>query len=336
MKKKLHFILALLFVFSIGYIYDNFKKKNEYIDNEGFIHGTTYHISYDAPTDLHSKIRTVMRAVDASLSIYEKKSLISKINNNEPDVEVDTLFVAVFDKAIEISEKTDGAFDITVAPFVNAWGFGFKNKEKVDSMLIDSLKNYVGFEKVKIKNNRLIKSNPQTILDVSAIAKGFSVDQVSEYLDSENIANYMVEIGGEVRTKGMNPYGKLWRIGIDKPVDDPAAKNREIQEVVLLENLAVATSGNYRSFYFENGKKYAHTINPKTGFPVRHSLLSASVFAKDCMTADAFATAFMVLGIDKSMKIVIKNKNIEAYFIFEKDGKTATWSSDGVKKMILQ
>jgi thiamine biosynthesis lipoprotein len=238
---------------------------------------------------------------------------------------------------MEISKLTDGAFDLTVAPVVNAWGFGFDESKKADSALIDSLMHFVGYEKVVLKNKKIIKQFTGTMLDASAVAKGQGVDVAANYLEKQGIQNYMVEIGGEVRVKGINASGSLWKIGIDKPIEDPTASNRELQDVILLTNKSMATSGNYRQFYEKDGVIYSHTINPKTGYPARNSLLSTSVIADDCMTADAFATAFMVMGIDKSIALSKELDYLDVYFIYADSLNTLqVYASEPFKNLIAK
>ena len=293
-------ILITLLLFSC-----NAKKANsKYISNEGFIYGTIYHITYESPdgNDLKAGIEKELNMLDISVSTFNKESVLSKVNRNE-DVILDNYFVKVFNKAIEVSEISGGAFDVTVAPLVNAWGFGFKAKENVTASLIDSILDFVGYQKVKIENNIIVKDDPRTMLDFSAIAKGYAVDVAGDYLKRMGCKNYMVEIGGEVVARGVNKEGKTWRIGINKPKDNEPITPSELEAIISLPDKAIATSGNYRNFYIENGKKYAHTINPHTGYPVDHNLLSASVIADDCMTADAYATACMVLGVEKTIEM---------------------------------
>ncbi len=314
-------------------------SKNNYQFNEGYIWGTTYHIIYDNPNrdNLHGDIKAKMNDFDLALSTYNPKSTISRVNNNDSTVILDPYFKTVFKRSIEISEATNGAFDISIAPLVNAWGFGFKNKLDPKDIPVDSLLQLVGFNKVKLIDNRIIKSDPRIMLDASAIAKGYGVDVVAEFLESKGISNYMVEIGGEIRVKGLSNKNRKWRVGIDSPIDDPTLEKREIQNVLSLNDGAMATSGNYRQFYIKEGKKYAHTIDPRLGYPVQHSLLSASVIASNCITADAYATAFMVLGLEKSIQIVEQDSNIEAYFIYtDQQGNHQTYASSKIKTMLTK
>ncbi|HAN77968.1 MAG TPA: thiamine biosynthesis protein ApbE [Bacteroidales bacterium] len=292
------------------------EKENRYMQITGNTQGTTYNIMYkSANADDYSKeIDSILLNFDASLSTYLPNSIISKVNNNETP-ELDHLFRTVFKRSLQISRETDGAFDISIGQLSSAYGFGFKKKEIITKELIDSLLQYVGYNKISLSDSAVIKTNPNIMLDVNAIAQGYSVDVICDFFESKNITDYMVEIGGEVRAKGVNKAGTAWRIGIDKPIDGSTAEDRELQTIVNLSNKSLATSGNYRKFYVENDMKYSHTINPHTGFPVKHNLLSATVIANNCMDADAYATVCMVLGPDAGMKLIKNLPNVEAYFI---------------------
>lgn len=300
--------------------------------DQGFVFGTQYHIIYNSDNNLKDSIVKELNKVNSSLSSFDKNSVISKVNRNE-DVILDEMFLKVFKKSMEISNITKGAFDITVAPLVNAYGFGYgKKKERVN---VDSILPFIGYKKIKLQEGKIVKENPQTELIASAIAKGFGVDIVAEYLEKKGVKDYMVEIGGEIRLKGKSSKDRKWKIGIDKPVDDVTASDRKIQEIISMEKGAMATSGNYRNFYYKDGKKYSHTIDPRTGYPVEHTLLSASVITSNCMEADAYATSFMVLGLEESRAIIEQNNNLEAYLIYsDKDGKYKVWMSKGIKELI--
>ncbi|MCS2319177.1 FAD:protein FMN transferase [Bacteroides fragilis] len=224
---------------------------------------------------------------------------------------------------------------MTVAPLANAWGFGFKKGAFPDSIMIDSLLQITGYQKVKLENGKVIKEDPRVMLSCSAVAKGYSVDVVARYLDSKGIKNYMVDIGGELVVKGVNPKEEAWRIGINKPVDDSLSLNQEIQTTLKLTNVGIATSGNYRNFYYKDGKKYAHTIDPRTGYPVQHNILSATVVADDCMTADALATAFMVMGLDEAEAFTKSHPNIGAYFIYsDEKGEVKSYFTKNMKQYL--
>ncbi|MEX0320900.1 MAG: FAD:protein FMN transferase [Puniceicoccaceae bacterium] len=319
------FLLSLIFITGCS-------RQTDFTYNEGNIFGTWYHFKYDHPTgkDLHQEILQLLDEFDQSLSTYNPDSLISRSNRNDPLVELDELFLVCFNRAQEISADTDGAFDITVGPLVNAWGFGSGEKRELTPELIAELQGISGYRKVRVEGTRLIKDNPEIQLDVNAVAKGYAVDVVGQFLIAEGCEHFMVEIGGEVVTRGRNPDNVPWRIGINKPIDDPSSAQQELHTVVSLNDVGMATSGNYRNFYIKDGVKYAHTIDPRTGYPVQHSLLSATVLAPDCMTADAYATAFMVMGLEQSVALVDKRDELEALFIYsDENGDHQSWQSEG-------
>lgn len=338
MEKKGRYIkLAILSVIVIGLaLYVSKQRSVPFRKNTGFVFGTVYNITYESDKDLQKEIEAELQKVDNSLSPFNPTSVISKINRNE-NVEVDDMFAEVFSLAEKISAETDGAFDITVAPMVNAWGFGFKTGNMPGGRQLDSLRAIVGFHKVALENGRVVKKNRRTMLDCSAIAKGYGCDVVARFLQGKGIKNYMVEIGGEIVTCGVNDQRMPWKIGVTKPTDDSLSVNEELQTVLNVTNKAMATSGNYRNFYYKNGKKYAHTIDPKTGCPVQHNILSATVLADDCATADAYATSFMVLGLDKAKKVLEKHPELMAYFIYsDKNGKNAVWFSPSMKGKYME
>lgn len=309
------------------------RQKTEYQYAEGKIYGTYYHISYEAAKDLQAEIQEQLERVNASLSMFNLNSTIAHLNGGSSD-STDILFRRMLNEAQKVYRTTDGAFDITVAPLVNAWGFGVEKQVFPDSSRIDSLLVLVGMDKLELVNDRLVKKYPGMKMDASSIAKGLGVDLMAEYFDKEGIQNYMVEVGGEVRVKGQSDKKRPWRIGIDCPEDDASAGDRQLQAVLQLTSGALATSGNYRNFYIHEGKKYAHTINPKTGFPVQTEIVSSSVYAGNCMEADAYATAFMVLGLEKAQRILEQNPEIEGYLIYQEGDSLKTWFSDGLKKML--
>ena len=309
-------------------------NTEELIKISGEAQGTTYHISYYSDNDFDYKaaVDSIFKKIDSSLSTYLPASIISRINRNEKDVLIDDHFIKVFNRSFEISKLTGGSFDITVAPVINAWGFGFSKKEKVDSTIIDSLLQFVGYEKVRLQNSSVIKELKELMLDFNAIAQGYTVDVISAYLESKGLMNFFIELGGEVRTMGVKKNKEKWKIGIDKPVEDSSGE-RNLQAIIALENKSLATSGNYRKYYVENGQKFSHIIDPKTGYPAKNNLLSVSVVAKDCMTADAFATAFMVMGLDRSKEFLSLNKglNLEVFFIYDEKGDMKTYTSESLK-----
>lgn len=334
-KKRLLWQLPFLAFLIIGTVVVVRQQQNiEYRNNHGMVFGTTYNITYQSDQKLEHGVRTVLQDVDNALSPFNPKSVITAVNENRK-VTLNTMFTDVYRRAMEISEATGGAFDITVAPLVNQWGFGFKTKQFPDSNDIDSIMQFVGYRKTRLENGRIVKDDPRVMLDCSSIAKGYGCDKVAEYLRSKGVENFMVEIGGEIVIKGLNPHGQPWKIGVSKPVYDSLAVNRDMQAVLNISDCAMATSGNYRNFYIKGGKKYAHTVDPKTGYPVQNSILSATVIAPDCTTADAFATAFMVMGLDRAKAVLDKRSDIMAYFICSGDnGENTVWCSPKLKQMI--
>ncbi len=336
-KKKLIWQLPFLTLLIVGTVLIIHQQQSmPYHQNSGMIFGTTYHITYQCDSDLHQGIEAELQKVDNSLSPFNEKSVITAVNNNA-EVKLDAMFLDVFQKAMAISDDTDGAFDITVAPLVNAWGFGFKNGTQPDRHQVDSLRRLVGYQKVSLKDGRVVKENPRMMLDCSAIAKGYGSDVVAKYLRRHDVKNFMVEIGGEIVTSGINAQRLPWKIGVTKPTDDSLSVGGELQTILNVTDKAMATSGNYRNFYYKGGKKFAHTIDPKTGYPVQHSLLSATVIAKDCATADAYATSFMVLGIEKARKVLERHPELMAYFIYsDEKGDNAVWYSPSLKDKVAQ
>ena len=329
------FFLLLLIITLINGCQNNPSK---YFYNQGFVYGTLYNIVYESPEgkDYQEEITEKFREYTLIFSTYEKESTISKINNNIP-VKPEKEFMICYNRAMEISEITNGAFDITAGPMVNAWGFGPEKKRHMSQDKVDSLIEITGYRKIQVENGMIVKNNPNMKLDMSAISKGYTCDLIAGFLADNGCPNYMVEIGGEVVAKGKNENGNIWSIGISKPVEDIVASNSELEAIIKLPDHALATSGNYRNFYVEDGKKYAHTIDPKTGYPVQHSLLSATVLADNCMTADAFATAFMVIGLDSGIELARTTQGIEVFFIYADNyGNDQIYMSDGFGQYVKE
>lgn len=317
--------IPLLFILSVLFISCNSGKKKEdytYFRDSGEIFHTLYHIKYAYNRSLEKEILVELERFELSLNPFREGSIITKINNNVP-VKPDSMFMEVFNKAMEISRISEGKFDITASPLINAWGFGFRNMDGITPEIIDSLKQFVGYDKIRIDSEgNVVKSDPRVQLNTSAISKGYACDLVARLLDSYGIENYMVEIGGEIVTKGVNDKGACWRIGVDKPIDDSTVMQHELQTILSLCDKSLATSGNYRNYYVKDGKKYAHTIDPQTGYPSEQDILGATVIAGDCMTADAYATAFMASGLEKSKEIARKIPGLHYYFIYAKPDST--------------
>ena len=330
MKKILSalFLVALI----VGTVF--ILSGSKYYTNEGQIFGTTYHITYAGTNDFDKEIRAELQRVDDALSMFNKQSVLSKFNRNEKYDVSNARFNDVVRLSLQLSRETDGAFDITVAPLVNEWGFGFKHREKITASKIDSLRAFVGYDKLFYEGDRLNKRDSRVTIDCGAVAKGYGVDCVARLLSSKGCTNYMVEIGGEVVVKGKNAKGKKWTIGINKPVDDSTKTVNEVQNILHVSDCGIATSGNYRNFYYVDGRKVSHTIDPKTGQPVQHSLLSATVLTPSCAKSDALATSFMVMGLDRAKAFLAKHKDVQAYFIFaDGQGKYNVWMTEGMQKL---
>ena len=319
MKKIIYIIVAIgLVALAMCRTKEAETQALSYHKLEGTVFHTIYHITYQGERDYHDEIKQLFKEFDGSLSMFNDTSIITRMNNCDTSVVANRYFRHVFTKAMEVSEATGGAFDITVAPLVNLWGFGFKNSDNVSQAAIDSILQFVGYKTVHLdEEGHLHKDDPRTIMDASSIAKGYMSDVVADFLREQGVENYMVEIGGEVALNGVNPKGSRWSIGINKPTDDSTQVNSELQDILYMSEGGVATSGNYRNFYYKDGKKYAHTIDPHTGYPIQQDILSSTVIARDCMTADAYATAFMVLGKEKAMEVLAKDTTLMAYFIVD-------------------
>ncbi|MDR2120202.1 MAG: FAD:protein FMN transferase [Tannerella sp.] len=306
-----------------------------YYEETGNVFHTYYRIKYRSERILTNEIETELRAFDLSLNPFNPNSTVAKVNRNE-DTEVDAWFASVFTKAMEVSEKSGGLFDVTAAPLINVWGFGFERKDSVTPHVLDSLKTFVGYRKVRLEGNRVVKDDPRLMLNFSAIAKGYACDVVAAALEREGVKDYMIDIGGEVAVAGLNPHGECWRIGINTPEEGAPATEDHLSEIVrLCRKCGMATSGNYRNFYVKDGKRYAHTINPSTGYPSENTILSATIVAPDCMTADAYATAFMVMGAEDARRMAEGIPEIAYYIICTgADGNDEVLYSATMEEMI--
>lgn len=332
-----YFYCLLLFLITLLSCNHGNKREYTYFKDQGEIFTTGYNIKYAYNRSLQEEIVAELNQFDLSLNPFKENSIITKINRNEP-VEPDSFFLNVFRRSEEISRVTNGKFDITVSPIINAWGFGFKNMENVTPEIIDSLKEFVGYEKISIdEKGNIRKTDPRVQINTSAIAKGYACDVIADLLEGYGIENYMVEIGGEIAAKGVNDKGECWRIGIDKPIDDATGMLHELQTILSLCDKAMATSGNYRNYYVKDGKKYAHTIDPITGYPTQLDILGATVIADDCMTADAYATAFMAMGLKQSIEVAKELPGLDYYFIYEKtDGSLGVEYSKGFEQFFVK
>ena len=309
-----------LLLFLCTMLFMSCKEIKRYYLSQGEIFHTTFHIKYEYNKPLDAEIDSLLRAFDLSLDPFNKNSTIYKVNHNIP-VEVDDWFIRVFNESQKVSRQSNGAFDITCAPLINLWGFGFDNSQAPTQAAIDSVKQFVGYNKIRLVGRTVEKDDPRVMLNASAIAKGYACDVVAKMLESRGITNYMVEIGGEIVTKGVNPSNTCWRIEITKPEDDNTTKPLGGQAVISLCEGGLATSGNYRNYIIrDDGKKYAHTIDPATGYPVDNGVLSASVIMPECILADAYATVFMIWGA-KADSLAQTIEGMSYYLIYDEGGK---------------
>jgi len=327
------FLILIIFLFITAC-----KKENTYYQSSGEVFKTAFDIKYKYNRILDEEIRDCFDKFNLSLNPFNKESIIYKVNNNEP-VEVDDWFITVFNKAMEVSEISEGTYDITCAPFINLWGFGFQKIDETTDIqnTIDSMKQFVGYRKVRLEGRTVIKDDPRLQLNASSIAKGYACDVIANLLESHGITDYMVSIGGEIHAKGKNHRGVCWRIEIPKPIDDASGWVNERMEVVALCDKSIATSGNYRNYYVKEGRKFGHTINPLTGYPTESPILSASVVYKDCMTADAFATVFMTKDLDEAADIGDSIPDLDYLFIYaDEKGNLHEMKSANMNKYVLK
>jgi len=332
-------IINTVFIFLV-FLLSCREKKPVFSNFTGVTQGTTYSMVFEntgniTTTELQAEVEKILHDFDMSLSLYQDSSTVSRINRNER-ISVDSFFLGALSKAQNVSAMTDGAFDVTVGPMVKAWGFGPDARKSFTEAKRDSLIKLVGMEKIEVINNRVIKSDPGIILDFNAIAQGYSVDVIYSFFEKLGISSFLVEIGGEVRAKG-DKDGNYWRIGIDRPDDNNMIPGNNLQAIIRIKDRALATSGNYRKFFVENGIKYSHTIDPRTGYPVKNRLLSATIIADDCAIADGIATACMVMGKDEAIRFILDNPQFEAYLIFsDENGYFKTWISESLKAYISE
>lgn len=330
-------LLRFLSIILILSLFVSCNKTDKKYTFDGLTQGTYYHIIIYASDTIGIKkgFDSIFSAVDNTFSLWNKNSLLTKLNNNE-DIELNTMFVDNFNTAKQINNLTLGALDITVGGVVQAYGFANKSKQELSDNLLDSLLSFVGIDKVKIENNRLVKTYEETQLDFNAIAQGYTSDIISKYLIKRGIRNFIVDVGGEVYCQGEKPNKKKWNVAIEKPAESPNSE-RTYNITINLKDKGIVTSGNYRKFYIKDGVKYSHTIDPKTAHPVTHSLLSASVIAENATTADGLATAFMVMGLEKTKAFLKQHKEYAAYLIYSNEkGEMITWQSDNFNQYIAE
>lgn len=320
------------------------KTHRQYVVLDGFAQGSTYHIVYDLPEtgnddSLKARIGMIFDegfdAINNSISGYDSLSILSKVNRNEK-VSLDSIFLDMYYFSIDFYEKSNGALDVTSAPLYDLWGFGFTDRENVTQAKIDSVKQFTGVGMFSIAQDSsgsfLMKKDARAKLNFNSVAQGYTADYFAGKLDDEGIENYMIEIGGEIYCKGLNANGKKWRVGIDKPTDGNFIPGNELVSIIEISGKGLVTSGNYRKFYIEDGKKYSHTIDPTTGYPVQHNLLSATVVAENATIADAYATYFMTVGLEKAKEILAKTPGIEAQLIYGDQDSIMEFCTTGLER----
>ena len=311
------------------------KPKTQYFHNEGKVFGTYYNIRYESTADLEDSIRASFTAFDNSLSMFNPHSILSAINDNR-DTTTNAFFETMWSEAERVYALSNGAFDITVAPLVKAFGFGRKSEQMSDisSRTIDSIRQFVGFDKVRLENHKVIKTDPRVMIDGGAVAKGQACDMIAEMLRRQGCNNYLVDIGGEVVAHGVNAKGEPWHIGITKPNLNNEGAQEELQQILAVTDVCMATSGNYRNYYYDGDVRRSHTIDPRTGYPVQHSVLSATIVASTCMRADALATACMVLGADDALDMISRTTDAACYLLVAQKDSLVVVSSENWDKSI--
>lgn len=315
----------------------NDEPKTTYFHNEGRVFGTYYNIRYSATTDLQDSINAALQAFDNSLSLFNPHSVLSAVNTNR-DTTTDAAFEAMWSEAERVYTLSNGAFDVTVAPLVKAFGFGRKSDQYaiISPQTIDSLRAFVGFEKVQLVDHKVIKADPRVQLDGGAVAKGQACDMIAAMLQRQGCANWLVDIGGEVVCHGLNAKGEPWHVGITKPNLNNEGAQEDLQEILAVTDICMATSGNYRNYYYEGDERRSHTIDPRTGYPVQHSVLSATVVSSTCMRADAMATACMVLGENEALEMIDRAGDAACYLLVAKNDSLVTVCSQNWAEMITK
>ena len=303
---------------------------------QGLAQGSYYAITYfdELNRNFQHEIDSIFHAVDMSVNLWVDSSVISKVNRNE-EVTLDSIFIDNFRIAQKAARLSDGYFDPTISPIVAAWGFSYKSGDSITPQLIDSLKQLVNYQKIRIENGKVVKENPNMKLDFNAIAQGYTSDLIASFLESRGIKNYLVDTGGEIMARGSKPNGQPWIVGIEKP-----AKNWDSEQVVqtriTLRDKGLVTSGSTRKYVERNGRRYSHCIDPKTGYPVEHNVLSATVMAENSVWADALASICMVMGMEKSLPLIESMDGVEVYYIFVNDqNELETFATEGFQKLII-
>lgn len=309
----------VIFILSIVTILVSCAHKPQKIKYEGVVQGSYFSIIYydEEGRTFEAEIDSIFKEVDNSVSLWNENSIIRKVNRNE-DVVVNQIFKDNFEWAYKASEFSDGAFDATIGPLVSAWGFHYKKELEMTPEMVDSIRQLVGYQKIQIVDDKVVKANPNMTLDFNAVAQGYTTDIIGNFLETKGIYNYLVDVGGEIIARGNKPNGELWTIGIEQPAENYDSE-RSVQETFTLKDKGIVTSGNYRKYIEKDGVRYSHSIDPKTGYPVEQNLLSATIIADNASWADCLATICMILGKEKASKL-LEGQGVEAYFIFVEDG----------------
>lgn len=310
MRRLFYTLLICCFLVSCDTV-----KKQQFM---GTTQGSYYSITYfdEQNRDFSREFDSIFKEIESTLSLWDENSIIRRVNRNDTTVVLNQIFIDNFNYAMKAAELSDGYFDPTVGPLVQAWGFHFKEGMEMTPEIVDSLKQLVDYRKIKIENGKVIKENPNMTLDFNAVAQGYTTDMIGNYLLSKNVNNFLVDVGGEILARGCKPNGELWKVGIEKPAENKDSE-RIVQEIVELDNRSIVTSGNYRKYVERGGKRYSHSLNPKTGYPAENNLLSATIIAENTAWADCLASICMVVGLEKAIEIIESSEdNIDAYFIY--------------------
>ncbi len=299
-------------------------QKQQKVNYSGVTQGSYFSITYfdENGRNFENEIDSIFEAVDNSVSLWNENSIIRRVNRNE-DVVVDQIFKDNFEWSRKASEFSGGAFDATIGPLVSAWGFHYKKELKMTPEMVDSIRQLVDYRKIEITGDKVVKANPNMTLDFNAVAQGYTADLVGKLLETNGIDNYLIDVGGEIMARGTKPNGEEWIIGIEKPAENFDSE-RSVQIKINLRDRGIVTSGNYRKYIEKDGVRYSHSIDPKSGYPVPQDLLSATVIAENAAWADCLASICMLVGREKAIELLEKEKNVEAYFIYVENGEIKT------------
>ena len=329
MKNRFIWIIGLAILTACG-------KQPQKTILQGLAQGSYYTVTYydEQGRNFQQEIDSIFHAVDLSINLWVDTSVISQVNRNE-DVTLDSIFIDNFRIAQEAANLSDGYFDPTISPIVAAWGFSYKSGDSITPQLIDSLKQLVNYRNIRIEDGKVIKANPDMKLDFNAIGQGYTSDLIASFLDSRGIKNYLVDTGGEIMARGGKPNGQPWIVGVEKPAKNWDSE-QEVQVRITLHDKGLVTSGSTRKYVERNGKRYSHCIDPNTGYPVEHQLLSATVLAENSVWADALASICMVMGMEKSLPLIEDMDGVEAYYIYvNESGELEAFATEGFKELMI-